>query len=242
MKTRIQKPIISLLIQCAALLAGVQLNAQAIFTVDPTQTWIGYMNVFELPSNGGGYDFGSPWATSALGAYFTGPTLTLTPNFNIDQTDPVDSYWWQAPNDGSVNAIGNHTMAASMYVQQSGYAGGMVTFTGDVLDNTLITSPTSYSATGISAVAFIDDFTPSFALVNTITTGNLASGVFSISLNITPGDVLQYGFITTGPDERVAEEGALGQVDIIGVPEPTALALAGMGLSLLFIRRRNKPF
>lgn len=232
---------IKTLVICAALGAMSQLNAQAqqVYTVDPTQNWIGYMNVFELPGNGGGYDFGSSWAPSALGAYFTGPTLTLTPNFNIDQGDPVDSYWWQAPNDGSVNAIGNHTMAASMYVETDNYAGGTVSFTGSVLDNTLITGPTSYSATGVSSVAFIDDFTPSYLLVTSVTVPLVAGSVFDISDYVIPGDVLQYGFITTGPNERVAEEGALGQVDVTAVPEPATVGLVGMGLSLLFIRRRR---
>ncbi|MGO9585936.1 MAG: PEP-CTERM sorting domain-containing protein [Limisphaerales bacterium] len=214
---------------CAVLGAAINLNAQT-FTVDPTQNWIGYMNVFELPQHGGGYDFGSPWATSALDAYFTGPTLTLTPNSNIDATDPIDSYWWQAPNDGT--SPGNHIMAASMYVEDDNFAGGTVSFTGNVLDNTLVSPYTS--------VAFIDDFTPGYSLVNTITTP-LVDGVFNISLGITPGDILQYGFVTTGPNARVADLASLGEVDIVAVPEPSILALAGLGgvLALSLIRRRN---
>lgn len=215
---------------CAVLGAAVNLNAQT-FTVDPTQNWVGYMNVFELPQNGGGYDFGSSWGTSALDAYFTGATLTLTPNSNIDATDPIDSYWWQAPNDGT--SAGNHIMAASMYVENDNFAGGTVNFTGNVLDNTLVSPYTS--------IAFIDDFTPGYALVNTITTP-LVDGVFNISLAIKPGDVLQYGFITTGPNARVAALPSLGQVDVIAVPEPSTIALAILGgvavLSLL--RRRNQ--
>lgn len=226
------KNLIKSLMICAALGAAVNLNAQQTFTVDPTQTWIGYMNVFELPSNGGGYDWGSPWATSALDASFTGPVLTLTPNSNIDATDPIDSYWWQAPNDGSLASLGNKNMAASMYVERAGFAGGPVNFTGNVLDNTLVSPYTS--------VAFIDDFTPSYSLVNTITTP-LVDGVFNISLSITPGDVLQYGFITTGPNARVAALPDLGEVDVTAVPEPTTLALAVLGgaSALSRIRRRK---
>ena len=225
-----QKLLVPVLTLCAALLTGVQLNAQATFTVDPSQTWIGYMNVFELPSNGGGYDFGSPWGTGALDANFTGPTLTLTPNSNIDATDPIDSYWWQAPNDGTTP--GNHTMAASMYVQDQNYVGGTVTFTGNVLQNTLVSPYTS--------VAFIDDFTAGFALVNTISTSDLTSGIFSISLNIVPGDVLQYGFITTGPNARVLALPGLGNAEITAVPEPSTVAsfLGGIiGLGILRWRK-----
>jgi hypothetical protein len=215
----------------AILLAATPVvNAQQTYTVDPTQNWIGYMNVFELPQNGGGYDFGSPWAPAALDASFSGPTLTLTPNSNIDQTDPIDSYWWQAPNDGTTP--GNHIMAASMYVEQGNYSGGVVDFTGNVLQNTLVSPYTS--------VAFIDDFTPSYSLVNTIT-APLVNGVFNISLNINPGDVLQYGFITTGPNARVAALPGLGDVEVAGVPEPSSIALIGAGAAgLLGLRRSRK--
>ena len=106
-------------------MAGTAL-AQAQTTnvyVDPSQAWIGFMNVFELPANGGGYDFGSAWATGDLDANFSGSVLTLTPNDNIDRTDPIDSYWWQPPNDGSLASAGNHTMDASMYVQNDGFGG-----------------------------------------------------------------------------------------------------------------------
>jgi hypothetical protein len=216
-------------VACAVVFTLARANAQT-FTVDPTQTWIGYMNVFELPSNGGGYDFGSPWATADLDAYFTGPTLTLTPNDNIDRTDPIDSYWWQAPNTGT--SAGNHTMAASMYVEQSGFAGGTVTFTGNVLQNTLVSPYT--------CVAFIDDFTPGFSLVNSATSADLAAGVFSISLNITPGDVLQYGFITTGPNARTAALAADGNAEIVAVPEPSSIALVLCGLlGLVAVARRR---
>lgn len=211
------------------LLGGVKsVKGQTTVGIDPTQNWIGYMNVFELPQNGGAYDFGSPWGTSALDAYFTGPVATLTPNTNIDQTDPIDSYWWQAPNNGT--SPGNHIMDASFYVEDDSFVGGNVTFTGNVLSNTLVSPYTS--------VAFIDDFTPSYSLVNT-TTIPLTPGIFSINLNINPGDVLQYGFVTTGPNAREAAVAADGAVNITAVPEPVTLgALSVIALPLLARRRR----
>ena len=228
MKTQTLKLTILVLTFCGAIFAGIQANAQATFTVDPTQNWIGYMNVFELPSNGGGYDFGQAWGTAALDAYFTGPTLTLTPNSNIDATDPNDPYWWQDNGTGP----GNHIMAASMYVEDDNYSGGTVTFTGDVLNNTLVSPYTS--------VAFIDDFTSGYSLVNTVSTANLADGVFSISLNINPGDVLQYGFITTGPNARVAALPGLGEVNVTAVPEPSTVALFVGGILSVGILRGRK--
>lgn len=219
------------LTSCALVFGASLVNAQTTVSVDPSQTWIGYMNVFD-PNNGNAYQFGSSWATADLDAHFTGATLMLTPNDNIDRTDPIDAYWWAAPNNGTTPGI--KTMAASMYVQDTGFAGGLVTFTGDVLNNSL--------ANGYTSVAFIDDFTTGYALVNTSQSSDLAAGVFSISLNVNAGDILQYGFITTGLDARTAALPFLGAVDITAVPEPSTLAMSVMsGLGMIsWLQRRKK--
>jgi len=219
---------------CIAVFTLARVNATTVTVgVDPTQTWVGYMNVFELPSNGGGYDFGSPWATADLDANFAaGPSnpLTLTPNDNIDRTDPIDAYWWLAPNDGTT--AGNHTMAASMYVETNGFGSDTVNFTGLVLHNTLVSPYTS--------VAFIDDFTPSFSLVNTITVP-LTPGVFNISLPIASGDIAQYGFITTGPNARTAALPGDGNVQVTAVPEPASIVLVLGGLlGLVAVARKHR--
>ncbi|MGO8839228.1 MAG: PEP-CTERM sorting domain-containing protein [Limisphaerales bacterium] len=214
---------------CAVLGATINLNAQTTVGVDPSAAWIGYMNVFDLPSNGGGYEFGSTWGTADLNATFSGPTLTLTPNTSIDRDVPLDTYWWQ---DASGTSPGNKTMDASMYVQNDALAGQTVTFTGDVLQNTLVSPYTS--------VAFIKDFNAGYGLVASITVA-LTPGVFSFSLATTPGDHIQYGFETIGPDARLATIATLGNAEIIAVPEPSTIALAGLGgaLVLSLIRRRN---
>lgn len=207
-------------------------SANATVSVDPSQNWLGYMNVSELPANGGAYDFGSPWGTSSLPATFSGNVVTLAPNINIDQTDPVDSYWWQAPNDGTTP--GNKNMAASFYVENdptsaSPLNGQTVTFTGNVLSNTLVAPYT--------AVAFVDDFTTSYGLVNSATVP-LTPGVFNVSLAINPGDIVQYGFITTGPNARVAAEPSLGSVQVTAVPEPASFGLLAIG-GLAALRRKR---
>jgi hypothetical protein len=214
----------------ACVLAGSVNYAKATATVsvDPSQNWIGYMNVSELPANGGGYDFGSNWATGDLDASFTGPVATLSPNTSIDRDVPTDSYWWQGG-----TGPGNHIMAASFYVENDPGAGSLsgqtVTFTGNVLSNTLVSPYTS--------VAFIDDFTPSYGLVNSITTP-LVAGVYSISLPIAAGDILQYGFTTTGPNARIAAEPSLGNVQVTAVPEPASVGLLAIG-GLAALRRKR---
>ncbi|MGD0060828.1 MAG: PEP-CTERM sorting domain-containing protein [Verrucomicrobiia bacterium] len=213
-------------VACAMLLCARASQAQTLnVTVDPTQNWIGYMNVFDLPSNGGGYEFGSAWGTSDLQASFSGATLTLAPNINCYNAG--DTYWTNP--DGSPNK----NMAASMYVETAGYAGGPVNFSGLTLANTLVSPYT--------AVAFIDDFSPSYSLVNTISASLVGGQQFSINLNITPGDVLQYGFITTGPDANPATVASLGNAQVIAVPEPSSIALVLAGLSgLAMLLRKHR--
>jgi len=144
------------------------------------------MNVFELPSHGGGYVFGSSWGTADLAATFSGPTLTLAPN-SVNDT----SSFWYSPS-GGPGSTGNKTMDANMYVEDSATLPGQtVTFTGQVLANTFVSPFTS--------VAFIKDFAPDYSSSTSITVP-LTPGIFSISLATTPGTHVQYGFETIGPD------------------------------------------
>lgn len=192
------------------LLLGAITTASAVnVIVDSSKTWIGFMNVSDLPSNGGGYQFGSSWATADLDATFSGTGLTLTPNDNIDRNNPIDAYWWQSPNDGSLTAVGNKTMDASMYVEDDSLAGQSVTFSGNCVSNTLV-SP--YTVT-----VFIKDFAADFSS-STSTTASLSTGTpFSITLATTAGHHIQYGFETVGPNARTAALASLGKV-IIAVP------------------------
>jgi hypothetical protein len=179
-------------------------RAQVNIYVDSTQNWIGYMNVYALPSNGGGYQFGSAWATSDLTAFFSGEALTLIPNTNVWET--TNTYWVQS--DG---VTPNEIMDASMYVQNDSLAGTNVIFSGDCETNTLASS---YTCT-----AFIKDFSPSYSLVNSATVP-LTPGPFSINLTTQPGDNIQYGFETIGPDANPATVASLGEV-VINAPKVT---------------------
>jgi len=196
----------------ALLLLGAVATASAVNVyVDPGQPWIGYMNVLELPANGGAYDFGSSWGTGDLDARFSGTTLTLTPNDNIDRSDPIDSYWWQPPNDGSLASPGNHTMDASMYVQNDALAGQTITFSGNVWNNSLVAPYTS--------TVFIKDFAPDYSS-STSATAPLVKGAFTVTLSTSAGDHIQYGFETVGPNARTAALPSLGNVVISSNPPP----------------------
>jgi hypothetical protein len=214
----------TLLAATAVLLAGQGLvNAQSVnVTVDPSQNWVGYMNVFNLPADGGGYVFGSSWGTSDLRASFAGPTLTLAPNINVWET--TDTFWVKG--DG---VSPNKNMDANMYVESDPGAGSLggniVNFAGLTLANTLVSPYTS--------VAFIKDFTPSFSLVSQSTISLVGGQGFNISLATHAGDVVQYGFETIGPDANPATVAGLGSAEVTAVPEPGSLALLAGGLLAL---------
>lgn len=194
----------------ALTLASATSSLQAQTTnvyVDPSQTWVGYMNVFDLSWN---YQFGSSWGTADLQASFNNGVVTLAPNVNV--YNATDTYWVNPDGSGAKN------MDASFYVQNDGLAGQTVTFSGYCWTNTLVAP---YAAT-----AFIKDFAPDYSSNTPITT-NLTGGFFSITLTTAPGDHIQYGFETTGPDANPATVSTLGHVLVSSNPPPTAPVITG---------------
>ena len=213
----------------AALFLGAasSLRADTTVGVDPGASWLGFMNVFELPVNGGGYVFGSGWGTADLRATFAGPILTLAPN---TINDPA-TFWYIGG--GGPGAPGNKFMDANFYQESTGVLNGQtLTFTGNVLANSLTSAHT--------AVAFIKDFAPDYSS-SVGTTIPLTPGVFSFSqlLINDPGRHVQFGFEMIGVDVWATDVAPFGQVDVTAVPEPSFAALALAGIAGWMIRRRN---
>lgn len=184
-------------------------SADVTVTVDPGQAWLGYMNVFDLPSAGGVFQFGSPWGTADLTATFAGTTLTLGPN-TIGDPNP---YWYTPA--GSPGSTGNKIMDANMYVEPAGSLPGQnVTFSGVVLSNTLFGNVDA-NGNGWTSVAFIKDFAPDFSTFNTITVP-LNPGPFSITLATVndPARHVQYGFETMGPCVWFTDVAPYGNIQV----------------------------
>ncbi len=224
MKPNIRNPIKligSSIVACAILGTAISLEAQTV-TFDPTTLTDAYMSwsptaytIANFPGDGGANASG--WSLPALPAVFSGDLLTLSPNVNVYA--PGITYWTNP--DGT----GANQMDGAVYDETTGtYVGTSLTFNFDVLANTLVS--------GYSADAFIKDFGPGYSY-NGEQTVNLTPGLDSVTYAMTgnnPGEIVQFGFELIGPDANPATVAALGSVEIAPAPEPSAMALAGLGL------------
>jgi PEP-CTERM motif-containing protein len=234
------KSLIKKIASCALLAAAMSVNA-ATFIVDSGAPWLGFMNVFLTGGPGygsagaGGYAFGSGWGKPDLKAVFGGTTLTLSANTIGDPS----SYWYTPS--GMPGAVGNKIMDANIYQEFTGsLSGTTVTFTGAVLGNTLAMGPVDAAGHGWTSVAFVKDFAPDYSSSVSMTVP-LTPGVFAVSLATIPDPLrhVQFGFETIGPDVWAGDPLSVPSVVIAAIPEPTALALAGLGITALLIRRRR---
>ena len=207
-------------------------------TVDPSATWSGYLNAFNLPQDGGAYIFGTTWGTADLRATFSGPTLTLSPNTVNDAA----AFWYVTTNSPSV---GNKITEANMYVQPAGSLPGLtLTFTGKVTVDTLTSlSNTNPAGNGWTCVAFIKDHAPDFSSANTMTIPVTNGAVFSMTLDTIndPARHVQYGFQTVGPcvwatDPVLASYGNVQIGPVVSTPDAPTItpSLSGGTLNLSF--------
>ncbi|MCB9850009.1 MAG: PEP-CTERM sorting domain-containing protein [Phycisphaerales bacterium] len=226
----------------AALVVGLLPSpavADLTVTVGPsTDPWVGYMNVFELPANGGGYVFGQPWGVPALSSSFDdgAPSVSLGATPLDDPT--TDPFWYQNAPGGPGSTDGNKMMEAAMYQEYPAgtLSGETLTFTGEVLSNTLNDAPDR--DTYIFIKDFAGDYSSSFSTIIPAP----ESGPFSISLLVDPGAEgnrhLQFGFMNVGPNVWSDTVAAQGSVVYGPIPEPATLALLSMGTLLVARRRR----
>jgi hypothetical protein len=194
--------------------------AQNNVTFSANDSWVGYVNVFETPANGGGYLWGSPWGIADLQTTInTGAnTMTLQPNFNLYAADPTDAYWVdQSTGEGA------KYISASTYVEPGPtFNGSALTFEGDVLSNNL-------DLTKYEAKFYINALDSTNGYVNTIPgkTFNIpASGHFSVSATageLPVGMIIQYGFTIYGRNANPTNEAALGSI-VIGIQSTAGIS------------------
>lgn len=180
-----------------SLFAFPQLNAQVNVTINGSANWVGYANIFNL---GGGYEFGNAWGLPDLRSIVSAAnnTVTLYPNFNTYEAG--NAYW-------ANGAIGNKTFEGNTYVEDATLAGQTVTFSGNVVSNTL--------AAGYENVAFIKGLNPATGYsTDVLVTAPLEAGQsFSITATAIPaGLIVQYGFMVSGLNANPLDEAALGNV------------------------------
>ncbi|MEY4384932.1 MAG: hypothetical protein RLY20_215 [Verrucomicrobiota bacterium] len=223
----------------------VQINSLDVsptnVVVNHSSSWLGFMNVFNKPQDGGGYQFGSGWGTADLCAVFNGSGLVLSPNVIGDP----NSYWYTPS--GGPGSVGNKTMDASMYVEIGSLPGRKLIFSGNVLSNTLVSaSNTNALGNGWTSVAFIKDYAPDYSSFNSATVP-LTPGAFSINLNTIndPARHVQYGFETVGPNVWVTDVAPFGNV-IIGnagtLPTSINASAGGSNINLAFASQLGKVY
>lgn len=203
-------------------------QAAVVGVGDSASPWLGFMNVFELPANGGGYVFGSSWGVPDLVATFDDPNhkVTLSPN-SIGDTSP---FWYIGG--GGPGAPGNKIMEANLYVETTNvFNGQTLTFQGNVLSSTFT------SAHQVSV--FVRDFAPDYSSLNQ-TIVPLGAGPFSISLATDPGAGrhVQYGFQVRGVNVWVTDTAPFGNMMIATIPSPGAAGVLALGGVLAARRRR----
>ena len=142
----------ALIVAAAAAITSTASAALEV-SITPSSTLNGFINVSELPANGGAYVYGQSFPTAQTTAVFDGNTLNLGPMTINDSA----SFWFQGSgtNPGGPGVAGNKNIDSSSYVEDDTIAGQTIHFTGQVTGYTLV-SP--YTVT-----AFIKDFTPTYS-------------------------------------------------------------------------------
>ncbi|MGH7980736.1 MAG: immunoglobulin domain-containing protein, partial [Limisphaerales bacterium] len=240
MKIPFKSLIVNVLAACVLFCGAAASQAQTV-TFSSTNLTHAYMSwaptaytTANYPGDGGSGS--GTWSLPALPAVFSGNTLTISPNVNTYA--PGDTYWVNP--DGT----GANEMDGAVYNETAGnYVNATVTFTFDVLSNTL--------ASGYTADAFVKDFGPGFSY-NGEQTVNLTPGVDSVTYPMTggsSGEIVQFGFEVIGPDANPATVASLGSVVIVPVqlsisPSTVTSQAAVQGQSVSFTESPtgNGPF
>lgn len=188
--------------------SGGSTSSGNVVDFDASATFLGYMNWFELPANGGAWVSGGAWGVADLKSVpdAGANTLTLQPNFNTYAANPTDAYWVN-----QTTGEGNKNMQATTYIEDATANGTDLTFQGSVSSYTLDAAYT--------AKYFIKALDPNNGYADVFggskTFDLPESGNFSVSATAAelPAElVVQYGFEVFGANANPADEATLGSV------------------------------
>jgi hypothetical protein len=215
-------------------------SAQTVYkTIDSSEMTGGFVNVSELPSNGGAYVFGSAWAIADLCTTFpTSSSVVFSPN---KINDPAS--FWYTPT-GEPGSTGNKVIEASLYAESTGaFNGQTVQFDGTV---TAFDLSSTYQGVGYTFRAFVMDFAPDYSSVVRQYSSISETGNFQVSLATIsdPARHVQWGLVMEGPDvwptDNAAQIASAGSVTVEAIPEPSTYALLGMTAAGLFAYRARR--
>jgi hypothetical protein len=181
---------------------------------------VGFMNVFDNPKDGsvGAFQFASGWGIPDLVSIVGASTIELKPN-RIGDTN----IYWQTEN----VLEGNKLMEANHFVEDPSLRGTNISFSGNIISNTL-GDPGNNLSFDHQAIVFIKVFSSDFSTLFVNESIPIpASGNFTITADATAyntDEVIQYGFQVLGPNINSnfsnnfdADYNALGSI-VIGPP------------------------
>lgn len=195
----------------AALLSTTAAVAQNVVDAGASDSWVGYMNVFDLPEDGGGYQFGSSWEVPAVQTTLDEMenTITLQPNFNTYEENPDDPYWVNADTE-----TGNKDMEGLTFVEPGETFNGVdLKFEGTVLEHTLDeTYAAQFFIKALDPDAGFSDVFGGSKVFDLPESGTFA--VEATGAELEAGLIIQYGFLVRGRNASPLAEDSLGSVVI----------------------------
>ena len=195
-----KKVLIGLLVVC---FAGV-VFADYAGTVDPGQTWVGYMNVFDL---NGGYLWGQSWGTADLRAS-QDDGLYAKLQLNTNCYNAADAYWVDAE-----TGLGAKEMAAAYYYENNDLAGQTATFTFTVVSNDLAGG--DVTTTGF--VKVLDPDSGWATITSSIEDLTVGEHMLTLPVPAIANPVVQFGFevygVLVNPESAEADLAVMIEVD-----------------------------
>jgi hypothetical protein len=217
-------------------LGSASANVTIFKTINSSEMNLGWIQVYDLPSEGGAFQFGGASPLANLVASFSTPTeLTMTPNNTI--TDP-SAFWYSQPGD-----VGNKVITSILYA--SATRGSLL---GDTLSLEFVVPNYSLSTNSVgnpyTFLAIIQEWGVTYKDVS-LPISSTGSYSLSMPLLVDQNTLYQWGFVMTGPNispSNVEEFEVAGSVTIEAIPEPSTYALLGLAAAggLLVRRFRRK--